>query len=114
MKLGWILQTMLGTTVCESVIAAANIFLGMSESPLLVRPYLKLLTHSELHAIMSSGFATVSGTVLAAYMSFGADPALLITSSVMAAPGALAIAKLYFPESEESKTKSSNIEMAAS
>ncbi|XP_073845608.1 concentrative nucleoside transporter 2 [Musca autumnalis] len=111
MKLGWILSQILGTTVCESVTAAANIFLGMSESPLLIRPYIKILTASEIHSIMVSGFATVSGTVLAAYLSFGASPAHLITSSVMAAPATLAISKLYMPETEESKTSADNIQL---
>uniref|UniRef100_A0A182WKL5 Sodium/nucleoside cotransporter n=1 Tax=Anopheles minimus TaxID=112268 RepID=A0A182WKL5_9DIPT len=111
LKLGWILQSILGTTVCESVIAAANIFLGMSESPLLIRPYLKDLTYSEIHSIMTSGYATVSGTVLAAYISFGANPAHLVTASVMAAPGALCFAKMIYPETEESKTRSDNIQM---
>ncbi|KAM7344050.1 concentrative nucleoside transporter 2 [Cochliomyia hominivorax] len=114
MKLGWILQHLLGTTVCESVTSAANIFLGMSESPLLIRPYIKKLTASEIHSIMVSGFATVSGTVLAAYLSFGASAAHLITSSVMAAPATLAISKLYLPETEESKTTSNNIELEKS
>ncbi|XP_021696985.1 solute carrier family 28 member 3 isoform X1 [Aedes aegypti] len=114
LKLGWILQSILGTTVCESVIAAANIFLGMSESPLLIRPYIKDLTHSEVHSVMTSGFATVSGTVLAAYISFGAQPAHLITASVMAAPAALCFAKLIYPETEESKTRSDNIQMEKS
>ncbi|XP_055631867.1 sodium/nucleoside cotransporter 1-like [Toxorhynchites rutilus septentrionalis] len=114
MKLGWILQTILGSTVCESVIAAANIFLGMSESPLLIRPYIKDLTLSEIHMIMASGFATVSGTVLAAYISFGAEPAHLITASVMAAPAAICFAKLIYPETEESKTRSDNIQMEKS
>jgi len=54
-KLGWILQTVLGTTVCESVNAAGNIFLGQTESPLVIKPYIKVLTHSELHAVMVSG-----------------------------------------------------------
>lgn len=111
-KLGWMLQSLMGTTVCESITAAANIFLGMSESPLLIRPYIKDLTHSELHVIMASGFATVSGTVLAAYISFGADPAHLITSSVMAAPAVMCFGKLFYPEIEKSKTTSSNIQMA--
>uniref|UniRef100_A0A182P5K3 Sodium/nucleoside cotransporter n=1 Tax=Anopheles epiroticus TaxID=199890 RepID=A0A182P5K3_9DIPT len=114
LKLGWILQSILGTTVCESVIAAANMFLGMSESPLLIRPYLKDLTYSEIHSIMTSGYATVSGTVLAAYISFGANPAHLITASVMAAPGALCFAKMIYPETEESKTRSDNIQMEES
>ncbi|XP_059226273.1 solute carrier family 28 member 3 [Stomoxys calcitrans] len=113
-RLGWILQQMLGTTVCESVTAAANIFLGMSESPMLIRPYIKILTASEIHSIMVSGFATVSGTVLAAYLSFGANAAHLITSSVMAAPATLAISKLYMPETEESKTSSDNIQLEES
>ncbi|XP_049308837.1 solute carrier family 28 member 3 [Bactrocera dorsalis] len=114
MKLGWLLQQILGTTVCESVTSAANIFLGMSESPMLIRPYLTKLTSSELHSIMASGFATVSGTVLAAYLSFGASAAHLITSSVMAAPAALAFSKLYMPETEESQTSSKNIQLEKS
>ncbi|ALC40788.1 CG8083 [Drosophila busckii] len=113
-KLGWILQSLLGTTVCESVTSAANIFLGMSESPLLIRPYINKLTRSELHSIMVSGFATVSGTVLAAYLSFGASAAHLITSSVMAAPATLAISKLYMPETEETQTSSDNIQLEKS
>lgn len=63
---------------------------------------------------MASGFATVSGTVLAAYISFGADPSHLITSSVMAAPAALAFSKLFYPEEEESKTKAENISLEKS
>lgn len=114
LKLGWILQQLIGTTVCESVTASGNIFLGMSESPLLIRPYIPFLTSSEIHAIMVSGFATVAGTVLAAYMSFGASPAHLITASVMAAPGALAFAKLYMPETEETQTSTETIQLQKS
>ena len=114
LKLGWILQSILGTTVCESVNAAGNIFLGQSESPLIIRPYIKDLTHSEIHAIITSGFSTVSGSMLAAYLSFGAEPAHLITASVMAAPASLFMSKLVYPETEESKTSSSNIQLAKS
>lgn len=114
LKLGWILQSILGTTVCESVNAAGNIFLGMSEGPLIIKPYIKSLTHSEIHAIMVSGFSTVSGTVLAAYISFGAEAQHLITASVMAAPASLFFSKLMFPETEESKTTSGNIVMEKS
>jgi len=110
-KLGWLLSSLLGTTACESLNSGANIFLGMSESPLLIRPYIKLLTHSEIHAVMASGFATVSGTVLAAYVSYGASAALLITSTVMAAPAALGMAKLFYPENEKTKTGSKEIQM---
>lgn len=113
-KLGWILQAIMGTTVCESVNAAGNIFLGMSEGPLMIKPYIKLLTHSEIHSIMVSGFATVSGTVLAAYISFGAEAQHLITASVMAAPASLFFSKLIYPETEESKTSSGNIQIEKS
>jgi pyrimidine nucleoside transport protein len=78
-KLGWILQAVLGTTVCESVNAAGNIFLGMSESPLVIKPFLSKLTKSEIHAVMTSGFSTVSGSVMVAYIAFGAEPSHLIT-----------------------------------
>lgn len=108
-KLGWILQALLGTTVCESVMSAGNIFLGITESAFLIQPYIRLLTHSEFHAILSSGFATVAGTLLGAYVSFGAESSHLITSTVMAAPGALCFSKLFWPETEESQTKADNL-----
>lgn len=109
-KLGWVFQSILGTTICESVNAAANIFLGQTESPLVIKPYIKILTHSELHAVMVSGFSTVSGSILAAYISFGAQPQHLITATVMAAPASLFFSKLVYPETEETYTSASNIE----
>nr|CAD7577802.1 unnamed protein product [Timema californicum] len=102
-KLGWLLQISLGTTVAESVNASASVFLGMSEAPLLIQGYLKDLTKSEVHAIMAGGFATVAGTVLAAYISFGAQADHLITASIMSAPAALCFSKLFYPETEDSK-----------
>lgn len=72
------------------------------------------LTKSELHVVMSSGFATVSGTVLAAYMNFGAEASHLITSSVMAAPATLAFSKLFYPEVEISQTTSKSMSMEKS
>lgn len=114
LTIGWILQSVLGTTVCESVNAAANIFLGLSESPLIIKPYIKLLTDSEIHAIATSGFSTVSGSVMVAYISFGAEPAHLITASVMAAPASLFFSKLVYPETGESKTTSGNIQLEKS
>lgn len=72
------------------------------------------LTNSELHSIMASGFATVSGSVLAAYIGFGANPANLITASVMAAPASLCLSKLIYPETKESQTTSKNIVMQKS
>lgn len=70
-KIGWILQVTVGTTACESLNAASNIFLGQAVAPFLIKPYLSLLTLSEIHAVMTGGFATIAGTVLAAYVSFG-------------------------------------------
>merc|ERR1711962_751263 len=106
LKLGWLLQISVGTTACESLNAAANIFLGQTEAPLLIKPYLPTMTPSELHAVMTGGFATIAGSVLAAYVSFGVDPSHLLSASVMSAPAALAYAKLFYPETKKSKTTS--------
>ena len=62
-KVGWVLQVTLGTTACESMNAAGNIFLGQTEAPLLIKPYLGRMTKSEIHAVMTGGFATIAGTV---------------------------------------------------
>ncbi|KAJ3596787.1 hypothetical protein NHX12_003188 [Muraenolepis orangiensis] len=77
-----------------------------TEAPLLIRPYLKDMTKSEIHAVMTGGFATIAGSVMGAFISFGIDASSLISASVMAAPCALAISKLLYPETEESKFKS--------
>ncbi|KAI9560238.1 hypothetical protein GHT06_014252 [Daphnia sinensis] len=110
-KVGWILQVSLGTTATESINCAANIFLGQTEAPLAIQPLLPLLTKSELHAVMTSGFATISGSVLSAYISFGINASHLLSASVMSAPAALAFAKLFYPESEESQTKAEDIKV---
>merc|ERR1719397_271473 len=73
-KIGWLLQVTVGTTACESLNAAANIFIGQATAPFLIQPYLAQLTLSEIHAVMTGGFATIAGTVLAAYVSFGRQP----------------------------------------
>ncbi|KAK2577185.1 hypothetical protein KPH14_003341 [Odynerus spinipes] len=114
MKLGWGLQRILGTTLCESLNCAANTFIGMSESPLLIKPYINKLTSSEIHAVMCSGFATVSGTVFAAYIGFGAQPAHLLTASIMSAPASLCYSKLFYPETEKSQTDLDNIQLEKS
>ncbi|XP_012171534.1 solute carrier family 28 member 3 isoform X1 [Bombus terrestris] len=113
-NLGRILQSVVGTSICESVTCAGNIFLGMTESPLMIKPYLNKLTTSELHTIMCSGFATVSGTVFAAYIKFGANPAHLITSTLMAAPGTLCYSKLFYPETEKIIVTSHNVKLEKS
>ncbi|XP_024084806.1 solute carrier family 28 member 3-like [Cimex lectularius] len=104
LKIGKSIQFVLGTTVIESVNAVATVFLGMSEAPLLYNVYIKYLTNSEIHAVMTGCFATVAGTMLAAYTSLGIDPKNVITASIMAAPGALTYAKLYYPETVKSST----------
>ncbi|KDR11085.1 solute carrier family 28 member 3-like isoform X4 [Zootermopsis nevadensis] len=108
-KIGWLIQVLMGTTVCESVNAAASVFLGISQGPLLLKPYLNDLTKSEMHAIMTAGFGTIAGTVFAAYINYGISSAHLITASVMSAPAALCYSKLLYPETEESKNKAENI-----
>ncbi|OAD55339.1 Solute carrier family 28 member 3 [Eufriesea mexicana] len=114
LNLGRLLEKIMGTSICESVTCATNIFVGMTESPLVIKPYLNKLTTSELHTVMCSGFATVSGTVLAAYINFGANPAHLITASLMAAPAALCYSKLFYPETERSMVTSENIKLEKS
>ncbi|KGL73897.1 Sodium/nucleoside cotransporter 1, partial [Tinamus guttatus] len=105
LKISWVLQVSMGTTATETLSVAGNIFVGQSESPLLIRPYLADLTNSEIHAVMTGGFSTIAGSVMGAYISFGIDAASLIAASVMAAPCALAMSKLIYPEVEESKFK---------
>ncbi|XP_036910428.1 sodium/nucleoside cotransporter 2 isoform X2 [Sturnira hondurensis] len=104
-KIAWFLQITMGTTATETLAVAGNIFVGMTEAPLLIRPYLGDMTLSEVHAVMTGGFATISGTVLGAFISFGIEASSLISASVMAAPSALALSKLVYPEVEESKFK---------
>lgn len=110
-KAGWLLQALVGTTACESLNAAANIFLGMTEAPLLIKPYIPIMTKSELFAVMTGGFATIAGSVLAAYINFGVSASHLLTASVMAAPAALGYSKLFYPETEESKTAAGKLQM---
>ena len=71
--------------------------MGQTEAPLMIKPYLPTMTPSELRAVMTGGFATIAGSVLAAYVSFGVDPSHLLSASVMSAPAALAYAKLFYP-----------------
>ena len=100
----WIMQRTLGTSGAETLSAAANVFVGQTEAPLVIRPYVSKMTQSELMAVMVGGFATIAGGVLAAYVSFGIDAGHLITASVISAPAALLIAKVMQPETEHSVT----------
>ncbi|KAF5891576.1 sodium/nucleoside cotransporter 2-like, partial [Clarias magur] len=105
-KISWIMQVTMATSPTESLSVAGNIFVGQTEAPLLIRPYLKDMTKSEIHAVIVGGFATIAGSVMGSFISFGIDPSSLIAASVMAAPCALAMSKLSYPETEESKFKS--------
>ena len=101
---GW-LHKLLKTSHTESMSAVSNIFIGHTEAPLVVRPYLKNMTESELFAVMTGGCATIAGAVMAAYATMGVDLKYLITASFMAAPGGLLMAKLLLPESEHRDIK---------
>lgn len=101
----WGMRKVMRTSGSESLAAAANIFMGQTEAPLVIKPYLMGMTRSELMALMVGGMATIAGGVLAAYVSFGIDAGHLLTASVMSAPAALMMAKILLPETEESPTQ---------
>jgi CNT family concentrative nucleoside transporter len=102
--IAWVMVKLMGTSGTESLAAAANIFAGQTEAPLVVKPYLETMTRSEIMALMTGGMATVAGGVLVSYVGFGIDAGHLLAASVMSAPAALVCAKLIIPETEESVT----------
>ncbi len=106
----WIMNKTMRLSGAESMAAAANVFIGQTEAPLLVRPYLERMTKSEIACLMTGGMATIAGSVLGAYIQLlgGDDPVLriavgkrLLTASIMAAPAAIVLAKVLFPEREK-------------
>ena len=97
---GGALHKIIGTGAIESMNAAANIFVGQTEAPLVVRPYLKNLTEEQFFAVMVSGLASIAGTVLAGYVLMGAELKYLLAAAFMAAPGGLLMAKLVMPDTE--------------
>ncbi len=99
--LGGGLRKLLGTSSAESMSAAANIFVGQTEAPLVVKPYVPHMTSSELFAVMVGGLASVAGSVLAGYASMGVEMKYLLAASFMAAPGGLLYAKLMMPETDK-------------
>lgn len=99
--IGGALQKVLGTTRAESLNATANIFVGQTEAPLVIRPYLAKMTRSEFFAVMAGGLSTVAGTVLVGYALLGARLDYLIAASFMAAPAGLLMAKIIVPETEQ-------------
>jgi CNT family concentrative nucleoside transporter len=95
---------MMGTSGAESLSAVANVFMGQTEAPLIVKPYVPQMTRSELLAMMVGGMATISGGVMAVYINMGADPVAILATSVMAAPCGLYLSKLMWPETEQPQT----------
>jgi concentrative nucleoside transporter, CNT family len=98
--LGGLIHRLIGTSRTESMSAVANIFMGHTEAPLVVRPYLALTTNSELFAIMTVGMATIAGAVMAGFAAMGVSLKYLITASFMGAPGGLLMAKIMEPETD--------------
>ncbi|KAI1996848.1 hypothetical protein LOZ51_003010 [Ophidiomyces ophidiicola] len=88
----------------EAIVAAASPFVGQGESVMLIRPFINYLTMAEIHQVMCSGFATISGSVFVAYVALGVNPQALISSCVMSIPASLAVSKMRFPETEEALT----------
>jgi concentrative nucleoside transporter, CNT family len=96
---------LLRTSGAETLSAAANVFMGQTEAPIIVKPYVPRMTQSELLAMMVGGMATISGGVMAVYIGLGADPIAILTTSVMAAPCGLYLSKIMLPETEEPETR---------
>lgn len=119
-SIAWVVQKTMGTSGSETLSVAGSIFVGQTEAPLLVKPFIKNMTKSELMTIMVAGFATIAGGVMAIYVKMLENiPGIaghLMAASIMNAPAALIIAKIMFPETEESETKNSldiNVERSA-
>ncbi|MFZ0317824.1 MAG: NupC/NupG family nucleoside CNT transporter [Candidatus Sulfotelmatobacter sp.] len=100
----WVMTRVMGASGAESLNVAASIFMGQTEAPLTIRPFLADLTRSELMTVMTSGMAHVSGGIMAAYIFFGIDPKHLLSAVIMTAPGTLLMAKMLVPETEQPKT----------
>ena len=96
------IQKLLQTSQAESLSATSNIFVGQTEAPLIVRPYIAKMTDSELFAVMTGGLASIAGTVLGGFAQLGVQVEILIAASFMAAPGGLLMAKIIYPETEQS------------
>jgi CNT family concentrative nucleoside transporter len=111
--IAWVMRTVMRTSGSETLSAAANIFMGQTEAPLLIKPYIPRMTRSELLCMMTGGMATIAGGVAAVYVKMGTDAGHpdfaghLLTASVMNAPAALLISKIILPETERSETAAS-------
>lgn len=100
-----LMMYLMGTSGAETLSATANVFMGQTEAPLIIKPYLSKMTDSELLAVMAGGMATISGGMMAVYISLGADAVAILVTSVMAAPCGLYLSKLMLPETGEPLTR---------
>ena len=108
--MAWVMRRLMNVSGSESLAAAANIFMGQTEAPMVVKPYLATMTRSELLSLMTGGMATIAGGMLAAYVMLGVPAGHLLTASVISAPAAILMAKIVLPEEETSATESSTTE----
>jgi len=95
---------LMGTSGAETLSVSANVFMGQTEAPLIVRPYVPRMTGSELFALMTSGFAHISGGMMVVYINYGADPVAVLTTCIMACPCSLYLSKLFMPEQGQPET----------
>jgi CNT family concentrative nucleoside transporter len=102
-----VMNRIMGASGAESLNVAASIFMGQTEAPLTIRPYLPRMTESELMTVMTAGMAHISGGIMAAYIAFGIEPRHLLTAVIMTAPGTLMIAKMFVPETAVPETRGS-------
>src|SRR5467141_1832353 len=107
----WVMQRVMGVSGAESLDVAASIFMGQTEAPLTIRPFLPKLTRSELMTIMTAGMAHVSGGIMAAYIAFGVEAKHILAAVIMTAPGTVLLAKMLVPETEQ-PVSGSRVEMA--
>lgn len=99
--MAWVMQKTLRVSGAESLAAAANVFVGHTEAPLVIKPYINAMTRSELNALMVGGFATISGSLIAIFATLGVSAGHLLTASIISAPAALVLAKIMQPETEQ-------------
>ena len=102
--MAWVMQRLLGTSGAESLAAAANVLIGQTEAPLVIKPFVGSMTRSELNCLMLGGFATISGSLMAVFASLGISAGHLLTASIISAPAALVISKILQPETEKPLT----------
>ena len=100
-----VMNRVMGASGAESLNVAASIFMGQTEAPLTIRPFLPRMTQSELMTVMTSGMAHISGGIMAAYIAFGIEAEHLLTAVIMTAPGTLMMAKMFVPETEMPETR---------